>query len=152
MQPHFCHCEDGPSHTPHLRVIPSDLADVLLLEAFHTDAFEPGCQRRCSTTGFFHRPSGTIGNIVMMKLTGWGEWRGLDIVNMLLISFRGEPCVCVCKCLHVMVRMRSPVGVMSGCIIGYCWVEGHAGLSADGRLIFFTFYQQEARATCLMLV
>lgn len=51
-------------------------------------------------------------------------------------KFQGRT-VCVCKCLHVMVCMRSPVGVMSGCIIGYCWVEGHAGLSADGRLIFF---------------
>lgn len=42
-KPNFFHFEDVPSHAPSLRVSPSDLAASLLLEAFHTDAFEPGC-------------------------------------------------------------------------------------------------------------
>lgn len=87
----------------------------------------------------------------MMKLTGEGGLERLGYCQHVANKLQRRT-VCVCKCLHVMVCMRSPVGVMSGCIIGYCWVEGHAGLSADGRLRFFTFYQQEARATCLMLV
>lgn len=85
----------------------------------------------------------------MMKLTGGLRLGYCHVVNKL----QGRiVCVCVCVNVHVMVRMRSPVGVMSGCITAYCWVEGHAGLSADGRVCFFTFYQQEAGATCLMLV
>lgn len=137
-----------------LCVIPSDLADTLLLEAsthataYITAAFELGCQERVC---FFLWLSGMIQNSVMIKLAGGEELSGARR-SWQIASRRLSYCHCAlnnpherapyvhtyfacagwCLCVGTNMVVCS-VPVMSVYITSYFWVEWHVGSSADGR-------------------
>lgn len=150
------------SHSP-LCVIPSDLADtvvrsLLSLCSLCQNRLWTRLPRKCNTACLFLWLSGMIRNIIMIKLAGGEELSGRRrpwqkaskrleycqrVVNKL--QERRGVRVCeflrVCECLHAQVCVHVCAqmwvlllaGVMSGHITAYCWVEWHAGLSADGR-------------------